>query len=633
MQIEQFLRRQFEQWPEVADRFRALEAVETREVCLPHSSLTYKVQFNPARAVSTRAKVDAASIAARPCFLCAANRPAAQITLEWEDLEILVNPFPIFPGHLTIAARNHTPQSLAGRVEQMKRLSMALEGYTVFFNGAKCGASAPDHFHFQAVPSRFMSVSPLYRSHTIDSNDAAEASDPMVNVVCTAGKVTVIPRRKHRPDCYGDLHVSPASIDLCGTLIAVSREDFDRLDGARVESILEEVTCSEPQIYVGLTGRDLEFSTDPDSGVHTVNGVTIGDGFHWERRHSFRYSGVMFRLPDGQLINRIGLEEYLKSVISSEMSATSSLELLKAHAVISRSWLLAQLRSTRSLACKGEPVEEPPVAPGEVRRWFDRDDHHGFDVCSDDHCQRYQGLTRQTTEAVEQAVEATRGMLLMTPGGEIADARFSKCCGGAFELFENCWEPRSHSYLRAGADAPAETVTLPDLTLEAEARRWILSEPQVWCNSADSEVLAQVLNDFDRETTPDFFRWEVRYTPGELSDLIHRRSGIDFGAIEELRPLARGASGRIYRLEIIGSRRRMTVGKELIIRRWLSESHLRSSAFVIDRDCNGDFIIRGAGWGHGVGLCQIGAAMMAARGIGYERILSHYFPGTTLKRL
>lgn len=623
MQINDFIRRQLEFWPAAAERFRALEGVETKTVNLPCGT-AYRVQFNPARAVSTRAKVDAASIAARPCFLCAKNRPAEQISMPWEDLEILVNPFPIFPGHLTIPAREHTPQSLDGRVGQMKRLSLALPGYTVFFNGAKSGASAPDHFHFQAVPSRFMTLDSAPFEHYELGREGAETADEMLNAVCTDGRLTVIPRRKHRPDCYGEISVSPASIDLCGTLIAVSREDFNALTGERVEAILREVTEQEPQLYVGLTGSACEFRTEAD-GSHTVAGVRIGDGFHWEREQTLRYGGKMFRYND-RIINRIGLEEYLKSVISSEMSATSSAELLKAHAVISRSWVLAQMRATRSRACTGTPVAECDGA--DLLRWFDRDDHEGFDVCSDDHCQRYQGLTRQTAPAVAEAVEATRGQVLTTTDGRIADARFSKCCGGAFELFENCWEPRHHSYLAAGADAPTGT-ELPDLTQEDNARRWILSTPEAYCNCEDSAVLSQVLNDFDRETTPDFYRWTVSYGVDELSELIARRSGIDFGRIEALTPKARGTSGRIYQLEIRGTRRTLTVGKELIIRRWLSDSHLRSSAFTVDRTAD-RFTLRGAGWGHGVGLCQIGAAMMAARGLDYRTILRHYFPGTRL---
>ncbi|MDE7334998.1 MAG: DUF4922 domain-containing protein, partial [Muribaculaceae bacterium] len=380
--IDGFFERQLREWPEVAERYEALNLVETKRVG------GYNVQFNPARAVSTAAKVDAASIAARPCFLCAENRPALQRALEWEDMEILVNPFPIFPGHLTIAAKNHTSQSMLGRADQMRRLSREMPGYTIFFNGAKSGASAPDHMHFQAVPSRYMKpTSVAYTYELPEAEFSPEEIDPMVNMVCTDGVITVIPRTKHRPDCYGELLVSPASIDLCGTLIAVRRSDFDALDAARVEQIIREVTFQEPPVYVGLITSEPEIEANPD-GTTTVNGIVIGKDFHWERRQTQCFAGEIL-LHDGMLINRIGIEEYLRSVISSEMSATSSLELLKAHAVISRSWLMAQLRSTRSLADQGEPVDEPACEENELRQWFDRDDHDCFDVCSDDHCQRY----------------------------------------------------------------------------------------------------------------------------------------------------------------------------------------------------------------------------------------------------
>lgn len=617
--IDGFFERQLRLWPEVAARFAALNNVEIKRVG------DYTVQFNPARAVSTAAKVDAASIAARPCFLCAANRPAQQLALEWEDMEILVNPFPIFPGHLTIAAKNHSPQSLLGRAAQMRRLSRELPGYTIFFNGAKSGASAPDHMHFQAVPSRYMKpTSMAYTYELPEAEFSPEEIDPMVNMVCTDGVITVIPRTKHRPDCYGELLVSPASIDLCGTLIAVRCSDFDALNAERVERIIREVTFQQPPVYVGLITSNPEITANED-GTTTVNGIIIGKDFHWQRCQTQRFAGEILS-HNGVLINRIGIEDYLRSVISSEMSATSSVELLKAHAVISRSWLMAQLRATRALADTGELIEEVECEPGELRQWFDRDDHDCFDVCSDDHCQRYQGLTRITSPMVDAAVEATRGLVL-TAGGKICDARFSKCCGGAFERFESCWQPARHSYLTAGRDAVAGD--LPDLTDETNARKWILGRPDAFCADTPAEVLNQVLNDFDRHTTPDFYRWTVSYTQSQLSELIARRSGIDFGTIQELRPLQRGSSGRIIRLEIVGSECTRIVGKELIIRRWLSESHLYSSAFVVERR-GSDFVLHGAGWGHGVGLCQIGAAMMAAKGYDFREILQHYYPGTEL---
>lgn len=340
--------------------------------------------------------------------------------------------------------------------------------------------------------------------------------------------------------------------------------------------------------------------------------VPIGIGFHWQRNENQLFSGQLRIIADqGKLIaiNDIGLESYLKSVISSEMSANASEALLRAHAVVSRSWLLRQLHDVGKHPCgltsRTFSTEVDGQTVDELCCWHDREDHTLFDVCADDHCQRYQGLTRQTSPAVEAAVDATRGMVL-TYGDEICDARFSKCCGGRSETFGNCWEDASHPYLEA-VDDP-------------------------FCDTTDTEILDQVLNGYDREA-PDFYRWEAAYTPAELSGLIARRSGIDFGDIEELRPLTRGQSGRIVRLLVRGSRRTMVVGKELEIRRWLSESHLRSSNFEVTRDADGRFILRGRGWGHGVGLCQIGAAVMGAKGYSAHEILHHYFPKSTLTKI
>lgn len=340
--------------------------------------------------------------------------------------------------------------------------------------------------------------------------------------------------------------------------------------------------------------------------------VPIGIGFHWQRNENQLFSGQLRIIADqGKLIaiNDIGLESYLKSVISSEMSANASEALLRAHAVVSRSWLLRQLHDVGKHPCgltsRTFTTEVDGQTVDELCCWHDREDHTLFDVCADDHCQRYQGLTRQTSPAVEAAVDATRGMEL-TYGDEICDARFSKCCGGRSETFGNCWEDASHPYLEA-VDDP-------------------------FCDTTDTEILDQVLNGYDREA-PDFYRWEAAYTPAELSGLIARRSGVDFGDIEELRPLTRGQSGRIVRLLVRGSRRTMVVGKELEIRRWLSESHLRSSNFEVTRDADGRFILRGRGWGHGVGLCQIGAAVMGAKGYSAREILQHYFPKSILTKI
>lgn len=379
----------------------------------------------------------------------------------------------------------------------------------------------------------------------------------------------------------------------------------------------------------------LDFEPAEDGAVFEVKDVMIGVDFHWQRRENQTFAGALSLLPcaDGSItvVNRIGVEDYLRSVISSEMSATSSPELLRAHAVISRSWLLAQIRKNERIADGARAYDACTVTDDEIVRWQDREDHTDFDVCADDHCQRYQGVTRQSTAAVAEAVDATAGIALTDPdSGELADARFSKCCGGVFELFENCWEPVHHGYLTVRSDAP-DALVYPDLRYESRAKAWIEASPEAFCNTADESVLSQVLNNYDRESI-DFYRWTVRYGVEELSDLVRERTGIDFGTITDLVAVERGTSGRIVRLRITGTKRSMIIGKELEIRHALSRSHLRSSAFVVDRDGD-DFVLRGAGWGHGVGLCQIGAAVMAEKGYGWREILAHYFPGAELKKI
>ena len=364
-----------------------------------------------------------------------------------------------------------------------------------------------------------------------------------------------------------------------------------------------------------------------------LHDVVIGVGFHWQRNEGQLFKGELcFIVEDGEVraINRIDAEEYLVSVISSEMSATSSFEFLKAHTVISRSWLYAQLeRSGR--------VDNPVLGyenDDEIIRWYTREDHTLFDLCADDHCQRYQGVTRAYNPNVARAVEATRDIVLKYDG-KVCDARFSKCCGGVTERFSACWEDMDFDYLQAFRDCE-ESDCLPNLTTEEGARAWIESVPDSYCSTADSAVLSQILNGYDRETN-DFYRWKVVYSQDELSALVAERSGVDFGTIVDLLPVERGASGRIVKLKIVGSRATRTVGKELEIRRWLSKSHLYSSAFVVDKveDSSGGikFVIKGAGWGHGVGLCQIGAAMMGERGCTCEQILSFYYPGSILEKV
>lgn len=370
-----------------------------------------------------------------------------------------------------------------------------------------------------------------------------------------------------------------------------------------------------------------------------LNDVTIGIHFHWERKEDQRFKGTLIIIAEDEkltAINVLPLEDYLVSVISSEMSATSSMELLKAHAITSRSWLLAQIEKGKSLQQSGKIHQSVTETPDEYIRWYDREDHLNFDVCGDDHCQRYQGITRQSTPLVEQAVTETRGMLLMD-GANVCDARFSKSCGGISESFENVWEPEVHSYLHSIIDNPEVPEGYDaDLTNEEAAEKWIRNTPPAFCNTSDKAVLSQVLNDYDQETK-DFYRWSLTYQQADLAELIARKSGRDFGAIVDLIPVERGKSGRLKKLKIVGTKLTLTIGKELEIRKTLSESHLYSSAFVVDKQnitegIPGEFVLTGAGWGHGVGLCQIGAAMMGAKGYSYDEILLHYFRGASISK-
>ena len=377
--------------------------------------------------------------------------------------------------------------------------------------------------------------------------------------------------------------------------------------------------------------------TDAQSSF-TLEDVTIGVNFHWERKEAQTFLGKLrFIVEDNNIcaINELPVETYLTSVISSEMSATSSLELLKAHAVISRSWLLAQMEQRKA---ENNNVEKQPSffkTNEEIVRWYDREDHKRFDVCADDHCQRYQGITKAANKHVVEAIQQTAGEIL-TSHGEICDARYSKCCGGAVEEFQYCWENIKKPYLQALPDTLPDTTPLPDLTDETVARQWILSSPDAFCNTTDQKVLSQVLNDFDQETT-DFYRWSQTYSQAELKQLLEEKLEVQFGDIIDLVPLSRGKSGRIYRLKIVGKERTLIIGKELEIRRALSKSHLYSSAFIVEKADIKDgvpqkFIIKGAGWGHGVGLCQIGAAMMGKQGYRYEEILLHYYKGAEITK-
>ncbi len=387
-----------------------------------------------------------------------------------------------------------------------------------------------------------------------------------------------------------------------------------------------------------ITGNLLKLSPEKPDSFFGLKNVIIGVGFHWEQQENQKFQGALKLIPeDGKVraINVIGVEDYLKSVISSEMSATSSPELLKAHAVISRSWLLAQIEKTKSLKSGGGLYQTSHETDDEIIRWYDREDHTTFDVCADDHCQRYQGVTKIHSEKAFQAVEETRGEVLMFEN-KICDARFSKCCGGVSENFENVWEPVRHRYLTKVVDLEFGDTTCVDLRQEDEAELWIRNKPHAFCNTSNQKILSQVLPDFDQKTT-DFYRWKVEYSQKELAELIKKRSGIDFGEIVKLEPVKRGHSSRLIKLKIIGTKKTLAVGKELEIRKWLSESHLFSSAFVVDHldEKNGvpqKFVLTGAGWGHGVGLCQIGAAVMGEKGYSYKDILSHYFRDAVLKK-
>ena len=390
--------------------------------------------------------------------------------------------------------------------------------------------------------------------------------------------------------------------------------------------------------WKGKCYQELTFIPQQSDASFSLFGVTIGVNFHWERKETQTFLGrLKFIVNEDKVcaVNELPVESYLESVISSEMSATSSLELLKAHAVISRSWLLVQMQNRKDNHGKGKPMSSEMPTEGELIRWYDREEHTLFDVCADDHCQRYQGITKETSPQVAEAIRQTKGQVLLYDG-EICDARFSKCCGGETEEFQYCWENLCKPYLVALRDAPHDEAL--QLNIEADADRWIRSNPESFCNTYDAKVLSQVLNNYDQETS-DFYRWRVEYTQEQLQMLITEKLGIDFGHIIDLIPMERGTSGRLSKLKIIGDRKTLVIGKELEIRRALSKSHLYSSAFVVDAlDRNEQgipqrFVLIGAGWGHGVGLCQIGAAVMGERGYNYNEILLHYYKGATIEQI
>ncbi len=391
-------------------------------------------------------------------------------------------------------------------------------------------------------------------------------------------------------------------------------------------------------LWNGNVYRELTFTPLDEDSSFSLYDVTIGINFHWERQETQSFIGTLkLVVYEGKItaINILPAEDYLTSVISSEMNATSSLEFLKAHAVVSRSWLLAQIEKRKAMSKKQGDFFSFVKTDTEYIRWYDREDHTIFDVCADDHCQRYQGITKATNQSVAEAVKATRGQVMMYKNS-ICDARFSKCCGGITEEFDTCWENKKYPYLTAVRDDKNDAA-MPDLTIEEEADKWIRSTPDGFCNTHDKHILSQILNNYDQETT-NFYRWKVRYTQEEIAELIRTNTKCDYGQIIDLIPVERGKSGRISKLKIVGTLKTLIIGKELEIRRTLSDTHLFSSAFVVDKGPQQDdapawFELTGAGWGHGVGLCQIGAAVMGEKGYNYNDILLHYYKDADIRKL
>lgn len=765
--ISRFFNRQLEMWEDARHRFRDLKHVEVRQL-----SDQLKVQFNPARIVSTGAKIDKHTLGERPCFLCERNRPKEQMTKQIDDhFQLLVNPFPILPVHFTIPATKHQPQSIYRHYGEMHRLLSLHSELMVFYNGPKCGASAPDHLHFQAGTSGVLPLQTNWQrlsrnltdvislndeekisvlrdflvpafviiSKSEDSDEElfhrlyrsmpmrGDESEPMMNIIAWRKGdefiSVVIPREKHRPDAYfaegeAQMMVSPGALDMAGLIITPREEDFSKINLDKATALLRECGISaekteaivsnlkasaatahehplqlladkgkQPNVNVGIvSGQKIHFSLNKpylakgemvtgeqevafsEGGIlwngnqyssltfhpqsadasFSLSDVTIGVNFHWERKETQTFLGTLHFVVESDkicAINELPVERYLESVISSEMSATSSLELLKAHAVISRSWLLAQMKKRREVAESGNNFFSFVKKDDRLIRWYDREDHTIFDVCADDHCQRYQGITKETSPHVAEAIRQTKGQILMD-GDDICDARFSKCCGGVTEEFQYCWENTPKNYLSSvrdiiqgvksvGSAAPAP---LPSLQDEAAAEAWIRSNPPAFCNTTDKKILSQVLNDYDQETA-DFYRWKVTLTQEKLKQLLDEKLKMNFGDILDLQAEERGKSGRISKLRIVGTEKTFVIGKELEIRRALSDTHLYSSAFVVDR-CDIDekgvpqrFDIIGAGWGHGVGLCQIGAAVMGEEGFDYDAILLHYYQGAEIKKV
>ncbi len=686
-ELNKFIKDQLSVWQLASSNFRALKTAPSREVDV--FGLKCRIQYNPRRVISSTADTSPAAIASRKCFLCADNRPKEQFHLGFEgrkgrNYHIQINPYPIFRGHLVIVRDEHIPQEIWHHFPDMLDFAARYKDYLVFYNGPSSGASAPDHLHFQAIPKHNLPLedvvdefldhpgeplatvkdASLYKFdgyargvfalkattskslaklfyRLLDCTDRGKGEEePMFNLYAYVKNgeyrtIVVMRSAKRSHHFYSEgadhLTISPGAADIAGLFVAPFREDYDKADTALLEELLSEVCISEDEqnmivwrltrhqekISVGLlSAKEIRFEIISDgAGPQTVkwhdgrisyNGmlydelyfdsmtlstlfaeasfilydVVIGIDFHWQQKRTFKYAGGLKFIVEGDRItavNCIGMEDYLMSVISSEMKSSASIELLKAHAVISRSWLKARLKDHKA-------------------------GHEHFDVCADDHCQRYQGLTMAVGDDVCRAIDRTWGQVLEY-GGDICDTRYSKCCGGRTELFSTCWEDVDLPYLQSVEDP--------------------------FCDCENSSILSQVLNDYDLHTA-DFHDWTVQYTTDELSELVRTRTGIDFGTIVALEAVERGPSGRIKYLRITGTLREEIIGKELAIRKALSSSHLKSSAFEIEKSPDG-FVLRGRGWGHGVGLCQIGAAAMAAQGYDYRQILSHYYVGAEIK--
>ena len=686
-ELNKFIKDQLSVWQLASSNFRALKTAPSREVDV--FGLKCRIQYNPRRVISSTADTSPAAIASRKCFLCADNRPKEQFHLGFEgrkgrNYHIQINPYPIFRGHLVIVRDEHIPQEIWHHFPDMLDFAARYKDYLVFYNGPSSGASAPDHLHFQAIPKHNLPLedvvdefldhpgeplatvkdASLYKFdgyargvfalkattskslaklfyRLLDCTDRGKGEEePMFNLYAYVKNgeyrtLVVMRSAKRSHHFYSEgadhLTISPGAADIAGLFVAPFREDYDKADTALLEELLSEVCISEDEqnmivwrltrhqekISVGLlSAKEIRFEIISDgAGPQTVkwhdgrisyNGmlydelyfdsmtlstlfaeasfilydVVIGIDFHWQQKRTFKYAGGLKFIVEGDRItavNCIGMEDYLMSVISSEMKSSASIELLKAHAVISRSWLKARLKDHKA-------------------------GHEHFDVCADDHCQRYQGLTMAVGDDVCRAIDRTWGQVLEY-GGDICDTRYSKCCGGRTELFSTCWEDVDLPYLQSVEDP--------------------------FCDCENSSILSQVLNDYDLHTA-DFHDWTVQYTTDELSELVRTRTGIDFGTIVALEAVERGPSGRIKYLRITGTLREEVIGKELAIRKALSSSHLKSSAFEIEKSPDG-FVLKGRGWGHGVGLCQIGAAAMAAQGYDYRQILSHYYVGAEIK--